>query len=82
MATSFALAKAGHTGGTLETSCTVTRDKEGEGFAITRSALQLTARIPGIDEAEFVSIADQAKAECPISKLLNCEIVLEKTLSE
>lgn len=80
MATSFALARAGHTGGTLDTKCAVTLDKDGDGFSVTKSALTLTARIPGIDEAEFARIADEAKATCPISKLLSCEITLDRTL--
>ena len=80
MATSFALARAGHSEGTLDTQCAVTLDKDGDGFKISKSALILTARIPGIDEAEFFRIADEAKAGCPVSKVLNCEITLERSL--
>ena len=80
MATSFALARAGHSEGTLDTKCAVTLDKDGDGFRISKSALTLTATIPGIDEAEFFRIADEAKAGCPVSKLLNCEITLERLL--
>ena len=80
MALSFALAKVGHADGQLDTEAKVTLDKDGEGFAVTKSALSLVARVPGIDEAEFATIADEAKANCPISKLLNCEITLEKQL--
>ena len=49
MALSFALAKEGITGGTLETTAKVKLDKEGEGFRVTRSDLSLTASVPGID---------------------------------
>ncbi|MDB5723356.1 MAG: OsmC family peroxiredoxin [Novosphingobium sp.] len=80
MATSFALAGAGYSEGTLDTKCAVTLDKDGAGFKISKSALTLTASIPGIDEAEFFRIADEAKAGCPISKVLNCEITLERSL--
>jgi osmotically inducible protein OsmC len=80
MATSFALAGAGFSEGTLDTKCAVTLDKDGAGFKISKSALTLTASIPGIDEAEFFRIADEAKAGCPISKVLNCEITLERSL--
>jgi osmotically inducible protein OsmC len=80
MATSFALARAGHSEGTLDTQCAVTLDKDGDGFKISKSALTLTASIPGIDEAEFFRIADEAKAGCPVSKVLNCEITLERSL--
>ena len=81
MATSFALAAAGHADGTLDTRCTVTLDKDGAGFKVTKSELTLTAQIPGISEGDFNRIADEAKANCPISKLLNCDITLEKTLT-
>lgn len=80
MALSFALAKAGHSDGHLDTEAKVTLDKDGEGFAVTKSALSLTAKVPGVAQEDFDRIADEAKANCPISKLLNCEITLEKTL--
>jgi osmotically inducible protein OsmC len=80
MALSFALARAGYAEGTLETEAAVTLDKEGEGFKISKSALTLTAKLTGIDEAEFAEIAKGAKANCPVSKLLNAEITLDYTL--
>jgi lipoyl-dependent peroxiredoxin len=82
MALSFALAKAGHSDGTLETEAKVTLDKEGEGFAITKSALTLRASVPGIAADEFERIAAEAKAGCPVSKVLNCEITLDHSLAE
>lgn len=80
MALSFALAKAGHADGTLETEAAVTLEKEGDGFTVTRSDLTLKASVPGIDAAEFDRIAQDAKANCPISKLLKAEITLDSTL--
>jgi len=80
MALSFALARAGHDDGTLETEAKVTLDKQGEGFAITRSALTLKARVPGIEAEEFARIVADAKANCPVSKVLNCEISLDHSL--
>ena len=80
MATSFALAKAGHGDGTLETECKVTLKPDDGGFTVTQSALTLAARVPGIDREAFEKIAEEAKAGCPISKLLNCEITLETRL--
>jgi len=80
MALSFALARAGHADGELETEAKVSLDKDGDGFKVSKSALSLKAKIAGIDEAEFGRIADDAKANCPISKLLNAEVTLEKTL--
>jgi osmotically inducible protein OsmC len=81
MALSFALAGAGHTDGTLDTDAKVTLVKDGAGFKVSKSALTLKAQVPGIDEAEFQRIAAEAKAGCPISKLLNAEITLDATLS-
>lgn len=80
MALSFALAKEGLTDGTLETQARVKLDKEGDGFKVSRSDLSLTATVPGIDEPRFRQLAEGAKANCPISKLLNAEIGFEFTL--
>ena len=81
MALSFALAKAGHTAGTLDTKAAVTLDKDGDGFKVTKSALTLTAEVDGIDADAFAKIAEEAKTGCPISKLLNAEVTLEYTLN-
>jgi osmotically inducible protein OsmC len=81
MALGFALAGAGHTDGTLETTARVKLDKEGEGFRITRSDLSLTASVPGIDEAAFRVLAEGAKANCPVSKLLDAEMDLDISFS-
>ena len=81
MALSFALAGAGYSDGTLETKAAVTIDKDGDGFTITKSALTLTANIPGIDADRFAEIAAGAKANCPVSKLLKAEITLTHTLA-
>ncbi len=81
MALSFALAKEGFTDGKLETTAKVTLDKDGDGFTITRSALDLKATIDGIDPAKFEEIAAGAKANCPVSKVLNAEITLTHSLN-
>ncbi|MBM6575803.1 OsmC family protein [Microvirga sp. SRT01] len=81
MALSFALAGAGFTEGTLDTKAAVQLDKDGDGFTVTRSDLTLTATVPGIEAAQFDEIAAGAKAGCPISKVLNCEITLQHTLN-
>ena len=81
MALSFALAGKGYEAGTLETSAKVTLDKDGDGFKITKSALTLTAKVDGIDEADFARIAEEAKQGCPVSKLFNAEVTLEHTLN-
>lgn len=79
MALSFALAKAGHRDGTLETTAKVTLEKDGDGFTVTRSDLTLKGSVPDIDEAKFMELANEAKANCPISKLLKAEITLDAT---
>jgi len=80
MALSFALARAGFSGGTLETKASITLEQKDGGFVITRSDLELTASVPGIDEARFGEIAADAKTNCPVSKLLNAEITLKHRL--
>ena len=77
MALSFALAKAGHEDGTLETEATVTLDKDGDSFKVSKSALSTKGKVPGLDKAKFEELAADAKANCPISKLLDTEITLE-----
>lgn len=77
MALSFELAKAGITEGTLETKAKVKLDKDGEGFKVSRSDLELHASVPGIDEQKLRELAEGAKRNCPISKLLNAEMDLE-----
>jgi osmotically inducible protein OsmC len=80
MALSFALNRAGYSDGTLETRCAITLEQQDGGFTITKSALDLTASVPGIDPAKFAEIAAEAKAGCPVSKLLKAEITLTHSL--
>lgn len=80
MALSFGLARAGYAGEMLETSAAVTLDQVEGGFEISQSALTLAARVPGIDAEEFARIAKEAEMNCPVSKLLDCEITLEHSL--
>ncbi|WP_298092379.1 OsmC family protein [uncultured Sphingomonas sp.] len=82
MALSFALAGEGHSVGTLETTAKVTLVKDGDGFTISKSALALTARVEGVEEDAFKRIAEGAKKNCPVSKVLNAEITLDITLTE
>jgi osmotically inducible protein OsmC len=64
----------------IRTKAEVTLDKAGEGFAITSSHLTVTAKIPGADAATFDRIAKEAKAGCPVSKLMNATITMDATL--
>ena len=81
MALSFALARAGFGDGTLETKAAVKLDSVDGGFAITRSDLTLTANVPGINEEQFAALAQGAKENCPVSKLLKAEVTLSYTLA-
>jgi lipoyl-dependent peroxiredoxin len=80
MALAFALTAAGFTPESIATTARVTLEPDGPGFKISRSALTLEAKVPGIDRAQFEKIAQGAKAGCPISKVLNADITLDWTL--
>lgn len=77
MALSFALARRGIAEGKLQTTARVQLDQEGEGFRISRSDLVLSADVPGISAEDLEALARDAKANCPVSKLLNAEVTLE-----
>ncbi|WP_438856342.1 OsmC family peroxiredoxin [Agromyces sp. M3QZ16-3] len=67
MALSNILTKAGHAPESIQTTAAVTFQP---GDGVTGSHLLVSARVPGITEAEFEAFADDAKANCPISKAL------------
>lgn len=70
MALSAGLGKAGFTPESIQTTAKVSLDKQGEGFAITRIDLVCEAKIPNIDQNAFRKHAEDAKANCPVSKAL------------
>lgn len=76
MKLSFILGAAGFTPDNIDTSCTITI----ESGAVTSSHLVVKATVPGIDDAKFQECANEAKAGCPISKLLNTNITMEASL--
>jgi osmotically inducible protein OsmC len=76
MALSFALAREGLKDARLETTARVSLDQEGESFRISRSDLELMADVPGFDEDRLQQLAEDAKANCPVSKLFNAEMRL------
>jgi osmotically inducible protein OsmC len=80
MALSAELGKAGFTPASLRITATVTLEKADGGWTVTESDLDLTAKIPGINQARFAEIAAGAKAGCPISRLLNAKITLDARL--
>jgi osmotically inducible protein OsmC len=81
MALAFQLADAGHGAGDLDTSCRITLDKEGEGFTITKSELTLRATVDGVSAEEFDRLAQAAKQNCPLSKVIKAEITLDSALA-
>lgn len=80
MALSGQLGAAGLVAESLETTATVTLEKVGESFEITKVHLDLVARIPGADQAAFDKAAKNAETGCPVSKLLKAEITLDAKL--
>ena len=70
MAFSFACDKAGFPTDTVDTQAQVRLSKQGDGFAIDRISLRMTASVPGLDEARFQELAAGAKRDCPLSKAL------------
>ena len=80
MALAFQLQAAGFTAEELSTEAAVSLDPDGQGFKISRSALTLTGKVPGIDAVQFEELARAAEKNCPVSKTLNAEITLALTL--
>jgi osmotically inducible protein OsmC len=82
MALSFALSKAGHVPTQLSTTAEVTVKQGEAGFEISAIKLILKAQVPGLQDAEFQTLAAGAKAGCPISKALAAvpSITLEASL--
>jgi osmotically inducible protein OsmC len=76
MKLSFVLGEAGYTADDITTSCTITLGEAG----ITDSQLVVKARVPGIQKAKFEECAADAKANCPVSKLLKAAITMEASL--
>jgi osmotically inducible protein OsmC len=81
MALSAALSKAGHPPTRVATTAKVGLEKGGDGFRIPNIHLATQAKVDGIDDAEFQKIADEAKRNCPVSKVLSgAEITLDAKL--
>lgn len=82
MALSGQLGAAGMTAESINTTATVSLEKQDAGFAITKVHLDVTAKIPGADQAKFDTAANNAKAGCPVSKLFKgAEITMTARLA-
>jgi osmotically inducible protein OsmC len=64
----------------IDTTCTISLEKEGDGFSIKRSHLELRAKIPGASQEAFTRATNLAKEGCPVSKLFDTEISLDAKL--
>jgi lipoyl-dependent peroxiredoxin len=78
MKLSFVLGAAGFTPDTIDTKCTITL----ENGTITESHLEVKASVPGIDDAKFQECIEDARKNCPISKLYNTKITAEAKLQQ
>jgi osmotically inducible protein OsmC len=80
MALSAQLGTMGLTPESIRTSAAVSLEKVGDDFSITAVHLTVKAKIPGADQAQFKTATDNAKAGCPVSKVLNATITMDATL--
>jgi lipoyl-dependent peroxiredoxin len=80
MALSAQLEDAGLTAQSITTTASVRLDKTDAGFAITSVHLDVAARVPGADRQAFETAAQNAKAGCPVSKVLNAESTMDARL--
>jgi lipoyl-dependent peroxiredoxin len=82
MALSNALSKAGHAPKEVRTTAKVHLEKGEAGFGIPRIELETVADVPGIDDAAFQKQAEEAKKNCPVSRVLaGAEISLKASLA-
>jgi osmotically inducible protein OsmC len=80
MALSGQLGNAGITSPSIATTATVTLEKLEAGFTVSSSHLDVTIKASGADRAAVEKAAENAKAGCPISRLLNAKITMNATI--
>jgi lipoyl-dependent peroxiredoxin len=80
MALSLMLGNNNLTPDYIRSKAEVSLEKVGEGLAITSSHLTVNAKVPGADAATFDRLANEAKAGCVVSKVLNTNITMQATL--
>ena len=80
MALSAQLGEAKLTPESISTSATLTMDKLDTGWTITAVHLDVVAKVPGASAAAFNTAAQNAKAGCPVSKVLNAKITMDAKL--
>lgn len=82
MALSAQLAEAKLTPESIQTAATLTMEKLDTGWTITKVHLDVNASVPKADEAAFMTAANNAKAGCPVSKVLNATITMNAKLAK
>lgn len=80
MALSNMMTQAGIGGIDIQTTSRITLEKDGDGFTVTKAHLVTTISADA-DKAQIEDLAQQAKAGCPISKLLNAEVTMDATVA-
>ena len=80
MAVSSQLGKIGLRPERLEATATITFQKAGEHFAITKSHLDLLAQVPGASQTKFDAAVNAAQTGCPVSRLFKAEISVDARL--
>jgi osmotically inducible protein OsmC len=66
----------------IETTATVTMEKLEKGWTITEVSLEVKAKVPDADPAAFNKAANEAKAGCPVSRVLNAKITMNAVLEK
>ena len=82
MALSGQLGQAGLTAERINTTASVSLEKTDAGFSITKVHLDVTAKVPGADQAAFEKATANAKSGCPVSRVLHAEITMNATLEQ
>jgi osmotically inducible protein OsmC len=80
MALSAQLTGAKLTPESINTNATLTLEKLESGWAITAVHLDVVAKVPGATAESFNKAAQDAKANCPVSKVLNAKITMDAKL--
>ncbi len=81
MALSAQLGQANLTAESIETTCSISLEKQPDGFTITESHLEVNAKVPGATQEQFDNAVQAAKVGCPVSKLYKANITLNATLA-
>ena len=82
MALSAQLGGANLTAESINTTANLKMEKLEAGWAITAIHLDVSARVPKADDAAFQKAANDAKAGCPVSKVLNAKITMTAKLEQ